>query len=169
MHQNGTAHLFLLVPSLEKLTINVWSIDDLIDFDSLAPFHRQTNLRSLTLNCVVPCLDSLRSFLSFPKALSRLDLGCCPRPRSFPAASFSAADLLDVLSVQRESLEVLRINWQRDYLLTKVPAYVEDPEPEPGDGFSLSAFPILREYVGFYPDSSGRFPDAHKPKGKRVI
>ncbi|PLB46286.1 hypothetical protein P170DRAFT_479200 [Aspergillus steynii IBT 23096] len=157
----GTGQFFMIIPSVEKLILHGLRLDT-FNFSDLGQFHGQTNLKSLTLNWPFINLESLKAMLAFPKALTYLEIQCCSHLFWCCNPAWTPKRLLDALSAQRESLEVLKLRETEKVMEVKLLASAfcsRPPDPStPEYQFDLSAFPRLRVYEGFIPDTSGRFP-----------
>ncbi|KAK1145506.1 hypothetical protein N8T08_004064 [Aspergillus melleus] len=160
-------HPFLIIPSVENITLKALRLE-MSNFAHLPRYQGTTNLKSFTINCPFIKLDTLKSMLSFPRALTHLELQCCSQLHQSDRA-WSATWLRSTLEVQRASLEILVLRETRDVLEMRfkgnsLMSHRVEPS-RPGYVFDLSGFPRLREYRGFYPETSGKFKQGGEGTG----
>lgn len=148
---------------LEELSL--WGLNlDRNDLEIPSEFRGQTGLKTLVLEACCINVQALRNILSFPRALVSLSLD--HRPEECWEAHveddpWTPKAVYEAISQQGASLETLVISQYAGSQEAQghehgTQAY-ESVYYETGGDFDLSNFPKLREYDGFYKDSSGKF------------
>ena len=147
----GAFSAIFLIPQLQHLSLEGLTLCSADLADTPPTFHRQTGLTSLRINRSYIDIQALHNMLSFPRALTHLELSHRPpggtqRPPGWREEMCGPGELRAALAQQGMSLEVVKlVRWPR--------VRIE------GGGFDLSIgeFPRLRVYEGCYRDGSGRF------------
>ena len=126
-------------------------------------FRGRTSLKSLVFEHCCINVKALRNILSFPKALVSLAMDHRPNEcwgSDVTHDPWTPKAIYEAIAQQSGSLEKIRLIHDDKLKINESHTKAAHAYEETGGDFDLSKFPRLREYDGFYLDSSGKFKPA---------